>query len=247
MSRGHLARVAAVPVVAAFVGFGLPALAGGIDHKVEFDDSGIWSRSNQLFLRNSTIVLTVGAALWEGSDSRLGHTYWESIDAVAIGAVTAQAMKVTFSRARPSQTDDPNLWFQGHGHNSFPSGEVMTVTTAITPIHPRVRGRTPGRLGPGGPADLRRHRPRQVQGSLALGRDRQHGHRQRDRRLLAQPAAADLGRRAAARRDHRLEDDLLRARFAAVCSAPTRIVWRRQFRAVSYRSQYRRKRRGETI
>ena len=134
MSRGHLARVAAVPVVAAFVGFGLPALAGGIDHKVEFDDSGIWSRSNQLFLRNSTIVLTVGAALWEGSDTRLGRTVWQSVDAMIMGAATSETMKVVFSRTRPSETDDPNLWFQGHGNKSFPSGEVMLVTTAITPI-----------------------------------------------------------------------------------------------------------------
>ena len=134
MSRGHLARVAAVPVVAAFVGFGLPALAGGIDHKVEFDDSGIWSRSNQLFLRNSTIVLTVGAALWEGSDTRLGKTVWQSVDAMIMGAATSETMKVVFSRTRPSETDDPNMWFQGHGNKSFPSGEVMAVTTAITPI-----------------------------------------------------------------------------------------------------------------
>jgi len=121
-------------VVAAFVGFGLPALAGGIDHKVEFDDSGIWSRSNQLFLRNSTIVLTVGAALWEGSDTRLGKTVWQSVDAMIMGAATSETMKVVFSRTRPSETDDPNLWFQGHGNKSFPSGEVMLVTTAITPI-----------------------------------------------------------------------------------------------------------------
>jgi undecaprenyl-diphosphatase len=106
----------------------------GIDSPHAADDSGIWSRGDQLWLQGLTLTVVIGGALWEGSDSRLGHTYWESIDAVAIGAVTAQVMKVTFSRARPSQTDDPNLWFQGHGHNSFPSGEVMTVTTAITPF-----------------------------------------------------------------------------------------------------------------
>ena len=47
---------------------------------------------------------------------------------------TAAGLKLAFSRARPTQTDDPNRWFQGHGHNSFPSGEVMEITTAVTPF-----------------------------------------------------------------------------------------------------------------
>ncbi|MCE9661282.1 MAG: phosphatase PAP2 family protein [Burkholderiales bacterium] len=111
-----------------------PALAGGIDHKVPFDDSGIWKRSNQLLLENSTILLVLGGALWEGSDDRFGRTLWQSVDAMAIGAVTSEAMKLTFSRTRPSETDNPNLWFQGHGNKSFPSGEVMLISTAVTPL-----------------------------------------------------------------------------------------------------------------
>ena len=54
-------------------------------------------------------------------------------------------MRPLFGRSRPSQTDDPGELFQGHGHNSFPSGEVMLVTTAVTalvleygPEHPAV-------------------------------------------------------------------------------------------------------------
>jgi undecaprenyl-diphosphatase len=42
-------------------------------------------------------------------------------------------MKLAFARSRPSQSSDPNQWFQGRGHNSFPSGEVMEITTAVTP------------------------------------------------------------------------------------------------------------------
>jgi len=106
----------------------------GIDQPYNGDDSGVWSRGNQHLLQAVTLSVVIGGALWEGGDSRLGHTFWQSIDAVAIGAVTAQGMKVTFSRARPSQTDDPNAWFQGKGHNSFPSGEVMAVTPAVTPF-----------------------------------------------------------------------------------------------------------------
>ena len=116
----------------------MPARAGcglfGIDHKVQFDDSGIWARSNQRVLEAGTVLTVVGGALWEGSESRAGSTLWRSADAMAIGAVSAEVMKVAFSRTRPSETDDPCQWFQGHGNKSFPSGEVMLVTTAVTPV-----------------------------------------------------------------------------------------------------------------
>jgi membrane-associated phospholipid phosphatase len=115
---------------------GLPALAaaGGIDHKVEYDDSGIWHRNVQVLAQATVVGTVVIGALSEGNDTRLGHALWQSFDAMAIGAVTAQGMKYAFSRARPTQTDDPGMWFQGPGHKSFPSGEVMTMTTAVTPL-----------------------------------------------------------------------------------------------------------------
>ena len=94
-----------------------------------------------MILERSTIVLTLGAALWEGSDTRFGKTMWQSVDAMIIGAATSETMKVVFSRTRPSETDNPNLWFQGHGNKSFPSGEVMLMTTAVTPMVSRVRRR----------------------------------------------------------------------------------------------------------
>ncbi|MCG6878583.1 MAG: phosphatase PAP2 family protein [Deltaproteobacteria bacterium] len=72
--------------------------------------------------------------LWEGGSSRPGKTYWQSLDAIVLGTATTQAMKYTFTRARPSQTDDPGKWFQGGSHYSFPSGEVAAVSAAITPF-----------------------------------------------------------------------------------------------------------------
>jgi len=111
------------------------AHAGGIDHKIDPpQDTGIWSRGDQKALQSFTILTVLGGALWLGSDDRLGHTFWQSVDSTALGAVTSEVMKPLFSRARPRQTDDPGDWFQGSGHNSFPSGEVMLVTTAITPF-----------------------------------------------------------------------------------------------------------------
>ena len=106
----------------------------GIDHRLNFDDNGIWKRRNQLVLQDVTPLVILAGALWSGDDSRFGHTSWQSIDAVLIGTVTAVGMKLAFSRSRPTQTDDPNQWFKGHGHNSFPSGEVMEITTAVTPF-----------------------------------------------------------------------------------------------------------------
>jgi hypothetical protein len=114
-----------------------PVHAGGplgIDHRLNYDDSGIWNPRYQKALIYSSLLVVGTAALWEGDDSRLGHTSWQSIDAMAVGAITAEAMKVAFSRTRPTHTDDPDLWFQGKGNKSFPSGEVMQITTAITPF-----------------------------------------------------------------------------------------------------------------
>ncbi|MGZ5215627.1 MAG: phosphatase PAP2 family protein, partial [Caldimonas sp.] len=106
----------------------------GIDHRLNFDDSGIWKRRNQVLLQEVTPLVVLAGALWEGDDTRLGHASWQSIDSMLIGTVTAAGLKLAFGRSRPTQTDDPNRWFQGKGHNSFPSGEVMEITTAVTPF-----------------------------------------------------------------------------------------------------------------
>jgi undecaprenyl-diphosphatase len=115
-----------------------PAWAGsgllGLDHRVPYNNSGIWKRSNQTTLIYGSI-LTVGAgALWLGDDSQLGDTFWRSVDSMAITAVSTQALKWTFQRERPTQTDNPNKWFQGRHAQSFPSGEVAAMSAAVTPF-----------------------------------------------------------------------------------------------------------------
>ncbi len=129
--RGLLVLAAVLLALDAFAGGG-PL---GIDHRAAPGaDTGIWQRRNQLLLQEATIAVVLGTALWEGDSSRLGHTAWQSADSMLLGAVTSTALKVVFSRTRPAQTDDANRWFQGSGNRSFPSGEVMTVTTAVTPF-----------------------------------------------------------------------------------------------------------------
>jgi membrane-associated phospholipid phosphatase len=114
------------------------ALAGGgplgIDHKVSKDDSGIWSRTNQNVLRYGGVAVVIAGALWEGGETRLGKTFWQSVDATAVGIISSEGLKRVFGRERPSETDDPNRWFRGSSHHSFPSGEVTTITAAVTPF-----------------------------------------------------------------------------------------------------------------
>lgn len=106
----------------------------GIDHRLHYDNSGIWKRSNQNVLMYGTILAVGGGALAFGDNDKLGDTFWRSVDAMVVSSVGAQAMKYTFQRERPSQTDNPNRFFQGRHAQSFPSGEVTAISAAVTPF-----------------------------------------------------------------------------------------------------------------
>jgi undecaprenyl-diphosphatase len=116
----------------------LPARAGGglfgLDHYVPLDDQGIWARRNQLLLLDTMLAGETVVAVWQGGDTRLGRTMWKSIDATVVGAIAAEGLKKVFTRARPDETSDPNQWFQGGGHASFPSAEVTVVSAIVTPL-----------------------------------------------------------------------------------------------------------------
>jgi len=142
MNRASLRRVArscrATAMSLALALGAASAQAGGgpfgIDHRVgDGEAAGIWNRRNQIVLQDATALIVVAGALWQGDDTRLGHTTWQSLDSLLVGSVAAAGLKLAFGRARPSQTEDPNQWFKGRGHSSFPSGEVMEITTAVTP------------------------------------------------------------------------------------------------------------------
>jgi hypothetical protein len=107
----------------------------GIDHEWSYDDGGIWNRRYQNALFYGLIGFEVGGALWEGGETRFGRTLWQSVDASAAAGVVSLGMKYAFSRVRPAASNnDPNLWFKGHGNQSFPSGEVTGVSAIITPL-----------------------------------------------------------------------------------------------------------------
>jgi len=106
----------------------------GIDYEWTLDQRGIWARSYQLGLRDAAIAATGFGALWLGNDDPVGHEFWQSIDAELVSGAGAEVLKYAFSRARPFQGNDPNEWFQGHGDESFPSGEVTLQASFVAPF-----------------------------------------------------------------------------------------------------------------
>jgi membrane-associated phospholipid phosphatase len=107
----------------------------GIDHVLAYDDSGIWNRKYQNLLVYGLITTEVAGGLWEGCESRLGRTYWQSIDASLAGGIASTLLKYAFSRVRPIDSNgNADLWFKGHGNESFPSGEVTATSAIVTPF-----------------------------------------------------------------------------------------------------------------
>jgi len=106
----------------------------GIDHRLHYDNSGIWKRSNQDVLMYGSIATVAGGALAFGDHDRLGDTFWRSVDALVISSVGSEALKYSFQRERPSQTADPDRFFAGRHAQSFPSGEVAAMSAAVTPF-----------------------------------------------------------------------------------------------------------------
>ena len=131
------------------VALGLPVTshAGGIDHKVTQDESGIWNPNVYRTMMGVLSVADLGGALWEGSESRLGKTLWQTMDSQIIAVGSATVMKAVFTRVRPSDTDNPSEWFAG-GHNySFPSGEAAFSASLVTPLVMEYAGDHPSAYG----------------------------------------------------------------------------------------------------
>ena len=135
MTRRKLQRAISCLATLLFV---LPAHAGGgpfgIDHELPLDQSGIWARRYQTGLEYGVVAMEAAGSLWFGNDTELGHTFWQTIDASAISGVASAFLKDTVGRPRPYQNNDPNAWFKGSGHQSFPSGEVTLQASFVTPF-----------------------------------------------------------------------------------------------------------------
>lgn len=128
--RSWLCLLALAVPAPAFAGGG----PGGIDHRLHYDNHGIWKLGVQRSVVYGSVVSAVGGALLLGDDDRLGDTLWRSVDALALGTVTTQGLKRVFRRKRPEDTSDPDKFFTGYHDRSFPSGEVTTLAAVVTPI-----------------------------------------------------------------------------------------------------------------
>src|SRR3546814_10081956 len=82
----------------------------------------------------TALCRSVGVALAFVDTVRLVETFCRSVDALVITGVGSEAMKYTFQRERPSQTDNPDRFFAGSHAESFPSGEVAAISAAVTPF-----------------------------------------------------------------------------------------------------------------
>ena len=61
----------------------LAAHAGGpfgIDHRLHYDNGGIWARSNQKALIGLTAITVIGGSLVLGDQNKLGDTFRLSLD-----------------------------------------------------------------------------------------------------------------------------------------------------------------------
>lgn len=106
------------------------SLWGGFDHKLKLDDTGFWGAHYDV--PKYSLFLIAGTALYEGTDSRIGKTAWQSLDAGLMSQVLTEGVKYAGGRLRPRNTDSPNDW--GEGGKSFFSGHVSGMTALVTPF-----------------------------------------------------------------------------------------------------------------
>jgi membrane-associated phospholipid phosphatase len=118
--------------------FALPCAAqtcgwSRVDHEVSYDAAGMWNPRVYRGIVDGLTIAQIGGAVWEGSETRIGRTMWKGIDSQLIADVSAQAGKHIFTRARPTEGNNPCLWFQGGSHYSFPSEEASVAAALVMP------------------------------------------------------------------------------------------------------------------
>ena len=128
----RLATLLAISVTA-LPAFGQNCGWSHIDHTISYDASGVWNPNVYRGLVGALTAAQIGGAVWEGSDTRFGKTMWQGIDSEIIAGVSATAGKYIFTRTRPSDANNPCLWFQGGSNYSFPSGEASVAAALVTP------------------------------------------------------------------------------------------------------------------
>jgi undecaprenyl-diphosphatase len=124
---GTVVAVNAVPAAAQDCGL------SRIDHRINYDASGIWNPDVYRGLVGALTIAQIGGAVWEGAETRFGKTMWQGIDSEIISGTAAAVGKYAFGRVRPATENNPCLWFQGGSSRSFPSGEAAVAAGLVTP------------------------------------------------------------------------------------------------------------------
>jgi membrane-associated phospholipid phosphatase len=104
-----------------------------IDREPSYSDSGAWNPSTYRTVSNALTVANLAGALWEGTDSRLGRTMWESAESQVLAEAVVLPAKRIFGRVRPVEGHDPCLWGKGGNARSFPSEEAAVAAALVTP------------------------------------------------------------------------------------------------------------------
>lgn len=111
-----------------------PALANAdnlIDHQVNKDTGGIYRLQDAVPV--SLGLFTLGCALWEGTESRLGRSCWQSGEAAVGTTLVVKTLQLITRRESPDTTQSANNFFETKGFGSFPSTHVATTTALVTP------------------------------------------------------------------------------------------------------------------
>lgn len=105
------------------------AFAWQLDKKVSLDDDGFWGAHYDV--PEYFFIGVAAISIFEGTESRIGRTSWNAMEAGAIALTLSEVTKKVSGRKRPRHTESSSDW--GEGGKSFFSGHVTGMTAIITP------------------------------------------------------------------------------------------------------------------
>ena len=103
--------------------------------------------TRRIFRLHLSLVLSLSkcpAQYGWGTMIHWARTFWQTVDSSAIAGISSTVLKYAFSRARPYQGNNPDLWFQGSCCKSFPSGEVTRRRALSRPSLSTIRSNIRG-------------------------------------------------------------------------------------------------------
>jgi undecaprenyl-diphosphatase len=100
-----------------------------LDRKVTKDDKGFWG--SHYYIPFASTIGVLSFAMYEGTESRIGKTTWQSLDAGLMSQIITEGVKRGAGRNRPREANSSSEW--GEGGKSFFSGHVSGMTALVTP------------------------------------------------------------------------------------------------------------------